>query len=308
MINVTKSYLPPIEEYQKQLSKIWNNSWLTNHGPLVQELEHKLKEYLGVGHLLFTSNGTIAIQLAIKALELTGEIITTPFSYVATTTSILWENCTPVFADIDKKSFCIDPEEIEKHITVNTSAILATHVYGNACDIFKIEEIAKKHHLKVIYDGAHAFDVNVNGTSIFNYGDVSTISFHATKLFHTTEGGAIITKDKNLAEKLFLYRSFGHIGDDYHTIGINGKNSEFHAAMGLCNLPHVVDIIENRKKSVSLYRSLLNSPKLFFPEQHPSQTNNYAYFPVVFENEETLLSEKFYWKTKLTPEDIFTHP
>ena len=198
MINVTKSYLPPIEEYLKYLSGIWENSWLTNQGPLVVELEKQLKDYLGVENLLFVSNGTIAIQLAIKALELKGEIITTPFSYVATTTSVIWENCTPVFADIDKNSLCIDPDKIEKLITPDTSAILATHVFGHACDILRIEEIANKYKLKIIYDGAHAFGVKVGNESIFNFGDVSTISFHATKLFHTVEGGAIITKDKEL--------------------------------------------------------------------------------------------------------------
>ncbi len=290
MINVTKSYLPPIEEYQKYLAGIWTNSWLTNHGPLVQELEHKLKEYLGVENLLFVSNGTIALQLAIKALDLKGEIITTPFSYVATAASIIWENCTPVFADIENKSFCVNPEEIEKHINSKTSAILATHVYGNACNVSEIEKIAQKHNLKVIYDGAHAFGITINGNSIFNFGDVSTISFHATKLFHTIEGGAIITKDKKLAEKLYLYRSFGHIADDYYSVGINGKNSEFHAAMGLCNLPRVDEIVDNRKKTVLLYKSLLNGSKIFFPEKHSRQSINNSYFPVVFENKETLLS------------------
>ena len=289
MINVTKSFLPPQEEYQKYLSDIWYNSWLTNHGPMVQELEKKLKEYLGVEHLLYMSNGTIAIQIAIQALELKGEVITTPFSYVATTTSVLWEGCTPVFADIDSKSFCLDPEEIEKRITPATTAILATHLYGHACDIKKIEKIALKYNLKVIYDGAHAFDVKVDGSSIFNYGDVSTISFHATKLFHTIEGGAVITKDKKLAEKMLLYRSFGHIGDDYYSIGINGKNSEFHAAMGLCNLPYVAAIIDNRKKRVQLYHDLFKNSKITFPEITVEQSLNYAYFPVVFENEETLL-------------------
>jgi dTDP-4-amino-4,6-dideoxygalactose transaminase len=290
MINVTQSYLPPLEEYQQYLKKIWENSWLTNQGPLVQELEKKLKDYLGVENLLFVSNGTIAIQLVIKALKLKGEIITTPFSYVATTTSIIWENCTPVFADIEDQTFCINPREIEKHITPKTSAILATHVYGNACDVEKIETLAKKYNLKIIYDGAHAFGINIGATSVFNYGDVSTISFHATKLFHTIEGGAIITKDKTLAEKLFLYRSFGHIGDDYYSIGINGKNSEFHAAMGLCNLPRVNEIMDNRKNTILLYKTLLLNPRISFPEIHPHQNNNYSYFPVVFENEKTLLA------------------
>ncbi|MBC7525088.1 MAG: DegT/DnrJ/EryC1/StrS family aminotransferase [Flavobacterium sp.] len=292
MINVTKSFLPPIEEYQEYLAKIWDSSHLTNQGPLVKELEGQLKKHLGVENLLFVSNGTIALQLAIKALDLKGEIITTPFSYVATTTSILWENCTPVFADIDPQSFCINPSDIENHITPNTSAILATHVYGYSCDVIKIEEIAKKHNLKVIYDGAHAFGVNVYEKSIFNYGDISTISFHATKLYHTVEGGAIIVKNAELAQKLYLYRSFGHIADNYYTLGINGKNSEFHAAMGLCNLPKVENIMENRKQTVLLYKKLLDSSKLFFPQKHPNQELNYAYFPVVFENENVLLKVK----------------
>jgi len=292
MINVTKSYLPPIEEYQKYLSKIWDTAWLTNQGPLVTELENKLKEYLGVQNLLFVSNGTIALQLAIKALDLKGEIITTPFSYVATTTSIIWENCIPVFADIDPLTFCIDPGEIEKQITSKTSAILATHVYGHACDVETIKKIAEKYNLKIIYDGAHAFGINVNQNSIFNYGDVSTISFHATKLFHTIEGGAIVTNDAALHNKLYLYRSFGHLGDDYYSMGINGKNSEFHAAMGLCNLTKVKEIIENRKSSISLYRNLLGSKKINYPSLSPNQNYNYAYFPVVFEDEAVLLKAK----------------
>lgn len=292
MINVTKSFLPPQEEYQKYVSGIWDNAWLTNHGPLVQELEKKLKKYLGVENLLYVSNGTVALQIAIKALELKGEVITTPFSYVATTTSLIWENCTPVFADIDKQTFCLDADAIERHITPATTAILATHVYGYACELEKIEKIALKHNLKVIYDGAHAFGVQVNGRSIFDFGDVSTVSFHATKLFHTIEGGAVITKDKALAEKMSLYRSFGHIGDDYYSMGINGKNSEFHAAMGLCNLPYVNDIIKSREQSVALYRQLLNNPSVIFPGAKVEQSLNYAYFPVVFENEARLLKIK----------------
>lgn len=292
MINVTKSYLPPIEEYLNYLSVIWENSWLTNQGPLVVELEKKLKEYLGVENLLFVSNGTIAIQLAIKALDLKGEIITTPFSYVATTTSVIWENCTPVFADIDKNNLCIDPDKIEKLISPSTSAILATHVFGHSCDIVRIEEIAKKYKLKVIYDGAHAFGVKIGNESIFNFGDVSTISFHATKLFHTVEGGAIISKDKELIKKLYLYRSFGHIGDEYFSVGINGKNSEFHAAMGLCNLPKVDEFILQRKNITELYKSELASVPLIFPEINKNLKYNYSYFPVLFRNEDELLKIK----------------
>ena len=292
MINVTKSYLPPIEEYQKYLSKIWENSWLTNQGPLVTELEQKLKDILNVKNLLFVSNGTIALQLAIKALDLKGEIITTPFSYVATTTSIIWENCTPVFADIDPESFCINPQQIEKLITKDTSAILATHVYGMPCAVEAIDAIAKKNNLKVIYDGAHAFGVKYKGESIFKFGDVSTLSFHATKLFHTVEGGAVIVQDDELFRKLFLYRSFGHIGDEYFSIGINGKNSEFHAAMGLCNLPKVKDFIQQRKAIAAIYLSELKSLPLSFPAIPASVEYNHAYSPVLFRNEQELLTTK----------------
>lgn len=279
-----------MEEYTRYLSGIWENSWLTNHGPLVQQLEKQLKDFLGVEHLLYVTNGNIAIQLAIKALELNGEIITTPFSYVATTNSVLWENCKPVFADIDPATYCINPNDIEKLITSNTSGILATHVYGNACDVEAIQQIATKHHLKIIYDGAHSFGVNFKNESILNYGDASTLSFHATKLYHTIEGGAIITKDKALADKLALYRSFGHMGDDYYSVGINGKNSEFHAAMGLANLPHIENIMASRRLTTKLYQTLLNPNKIHYPEKHPLQNQNYSYFPVLLESEQVMLN------------------
>ena len=232
MINVTKTFLPPLDEYIKYLEKIWETHWVTNQGPLAEDLESKLKEYLNVKNLLLVSNGTIALQLAIKALNLKDEIITTPYSYVATTNSILWENCTPVFCDIENKTFCIDADKIEKLINENTSAILATHVYGFPCDVVKIKSLADKYNLKVIYDGAHAFGVNYKNQSLLNFGDISTVSFHATKIFHTIEGGAVITNEDKLNEKLFLYRAFGHLDDEYFSIGINGRTSEFHAAMG----------------------------------------------------------------------------
>jgi dTDP-4-amino-4,6-dideoxygalactose transaminase len=198
MINVTKSYLPSLSEYTKVIESIWHNYHLTNRGPLVQKLEKDICEKMKLNNMLFVSNGTIAIQLAIKALNITGEVITTPFSYVATTNSLLWENCYPVFADISEKTFCLDPDKVEALITSKTTAILATHVYGIPCEVDRIEKIAQKHNLKVIYDAAHAFGVEVNNKSIFNYGDVSTCSFHATKLFHTIEGGSITTKDSEL--------------------------------------------------------------------------------------------------------------
>src|SRR5690554_4480924 len=191
MIPITKPFLPPKEEYEKYLKDIWERNWLTNNGPLTQELEKKVKAHLKVKELLFVTNGTIALQMAIKALNLSGEIITTPFSFVATTSSIVWEGCQPVFVDIDADSLNIDPEKIEAAITEKTSAILATHVYGNTCDVIAIEKIAQKHDLKVIYDGAHAFGVEVHGKSVFEYGDISVCSLHATKLYHSIEGGLV---------------------------------------------------------------------------------------------------------------------
>lgn len=292
MINVTKSYLPKLQNYVDLIEGIWENHYLTNRGPLVQKLEKDICEKLKTKNLLFVSNGTIAIQLAIKAMEICGEVITTPFSYVATTTSILWENCQPVFCDIDKNTFCIDADKLEALITSKTSAILATHVYGIPCEVEKIELIAKKHNLKVIYDAAHAFGVIYKNQSILNYGDVSTCSFHATKLFHTVEGGSVTTKDAELFEKIKLYHSFGHIGDDYFTQGINGKNSEFHAAMGLCNLPMLDELIENRKKTTELYTSLISNENISRPQIPKDTEYNYAYYPVVFKDESTLLAVK----------------
>lgn len=295
MINVTKSFLPPIEEYVKYLEGIWERCHLTNHGPLVNELEEKLKTYLGVKNFFYLNNGTIAIQLAIKALDVTGEVITTPFSYVATCSSIVWENAKPVFVDIDPDNFTIDATKIEAAITPRTSAILATHVYGIPCNVEEIDRIAKKHKLKVIYDAAHAFGVEYKGASLLNYGHISTLSFHATKLFHTVEGGGITTNDDELAHRIAYMRNFGHKGqEEFWGLGINGKSSEFHAAMGLCMFPQIGDILEVRKKLSGLYDRYIDELKL--PVQRPTvpaHTNyNYAYYPVVFENEKKLLSVK----------------
>jgi dTDP-4-amino-4,6-dideoxygalactose transaminase len=290
MINVTKAFLPPIEEYNKYLEGIWQRVWLTNYGPLVTELQERLIKTLDVPSLFFCTNGTIAIQVAIKALEIKGEVITTPFSYVATTNSILWENCKPIFADIREDDFCIDVEKIEEKITENTSAILAVHVYGFPCNVEAIERIAKKHRLKVIYDGAHAFGVKYKNKSLLSYGDISTCSFHATKLFHTTEGGAIISNISENNGKIKLLQTFGHSEDDYFCLGINGKNSEFHAAMGLCNLPWVERIIQRRKEISEKYNSELNfNTKLSKPSSVLDFEYNYAYYPVLFRSEKKLL-------------------
>lgn len=293
MIPVTKSYLPPIEDYIEHLRKIWDSNQLTNNGPLVQELEQKLKTYLGVKHLFFVSNGTIALQIAIKALDLKGEIITTPFSYVATTSSIVWEGCQPVFVDIDPKTLCIDPDMIEAAITPTTTGILATHVYGIPCAVEKIQQIAQKHGLKVIYDAAHTFGVKYQGRSLVSYGDISTLSFHATKLFHTVEGGAIITDDDGLAHRIGYMRNFGHNGPEgFWGVGINGKNSEFHAAMGLCNLPHIEEIIAARKQVSGWYDDLLLASDLTRPVLPDGTEYNFAYYPVLFPSEESLLQAR----------------
>jgi dTDP-4-amino-4,6-dideoxygalactose transaminase len=290
MINVTKAFLPALSEYTNYLERIWERGWLTNYGPLVLELEEQLKKYLGVKHLFTVNNGTIALQIVIKGLNLKGEIITTPFSYVATTASIVWENCEPVFVDIDPNTLCLDPQLIEQKITPNTSAILATHVYGNACDVEAIEKVAKKHNLKVIYDAAHAFAVNYKGQSLLNYGNVSTLSFHATKLFHTIEGGAIITNDDDLAHKLSYMCNFGHNGpEDFIGLGTNAKLSEFHAAMGLCVLPKVQELISIRKNVSHLYDKLFQNLPFIRPFINKKLKYNYAYYPIILPNETMVL-------------------
>ena len=254
MIPVTKSFLPPIEEYMAQVQRAYNNQWLTNRGELVKELEENLKSYLSTDNILITNNGTVPLQIAIKLLGNGGEIITTPFSYVATTAAIVWEGCTPVFVDINPEYLTIDETKIEAAITEKTTCILATHVFGNPCNVEAIDAIAKKHNLKVIYDAAHCFGVKYNDKSIFEYGDVSTCSFHATKLFHTGEGGAVFCKDETLRHKIFYSHNFGHDGPlSFHGLGINGKISELQAAMGLAVWPYISDIIDKRKNVVHAY-------------------------------------------------------
>lgn len=301
-IYVTKTFLPPQEEYQKMLEEVWCNNWITNRGKLVVGLEEKLKDYLGSPDLVLTNNGTVALQLAIKALNLKGEIITTPFSYVATTSSIVWEGLTPVFVDIHSDYLTIDESKIEEAITPNTSAILATHVYGNPCNVESIERIAVKYNLKVIYDAAHCFGINYKGTSIFSFGDVSICSFHATKLFHTGEGGAVFIKDKVLLERLYNHHNFGHKGNEqFHGLGINGKMSELQAAMGLSVLPYMETILEDRKRLVQEYSQGLKNLNIDFLKLRENTEWNYSYYPVVFKTEEDLIM----LKNALEKENIF---
>jgi dTDP-4-amino-4,6-dideoxygalactose transaminase len=290
MITVTKTFFPPFEDYQTKLRQIWESGWLTNDGRLENELTVKIGQYLSVSNVELVANGMLALQLAIKALQLNGEIITTPYSYVATANAIVWEGCTPVFVDIDEKTFCIDPDLIASAITEKTSAIMATHVYGYPCDVKTIEAIGQKHNLKVIYDGAHCFGVKLSGQSLLMHGDIATLSFHATKLFHTAEGGAVVCRDENIAKRIGVMKRFGHLGeDDYQEIGINAKISELHAAMGLCMLPFIDQIIERRRQIKNLYDELLKDSDLYSPKVPREVDYNYNYYPVIFSSHEDMI-------------------
>jgi len=290
-IFVTRSFLPPRAELDAYLDRVWASHQLTNNGQLVQELEARLKDRLGVEHLFFVGNGTIALQIAIRALDLEGEIITTPYSYVASTGSILWERCVPVYADIDARTCCIDPARIEERITPKTSAILATHVYGLACEVEAIEALAEKHGLKVIYDGAHAFGSRYKGRSLMGFGDITTGSFHATKIFHSVEGGCIIAKDADVARRIILMRQFGHANDDHFMMGVNGKNSEFHAAMGLCVLDHFPEILADREAQWTRYaEAFRDDVACALMPIDPDLRYNHSYFPIVFDTHGRMLA------------------
>ena len=299
MINVTKSYLPNKDKYKKYIDEIYENGWLTNQGPLVQRLEKRLAQYLGVKNIVLVSNGTIALEIAYRALDLKGEVITTPFSFVATTSSLVTNKLIPIFVDINEKTFNLNPKNIEKKITSRTSAILPVHVFGNACEVEEIKKIANKHNLKVIYDAAHAFDVKYKDKSLLSYGDISTLSFHATKLFHTIEGGALIINDDSLLEKVRYLINFGIKNqEEIPHLGTNAKMNEFEAAMGLCILDDIEDIKTNRKKVVENYKIGLES-LVTFQEQNNQASENYSYFPILFKNEEELSKVQspayFYW-------------
>lgn len=287
MINVTKTTLPPINKYIKYLKKIWANNWVTNKGEFVLKLEKELEDYLKIKNLSVVSNGTVAMQLAFKALGLKGEVITTPFTFPATTNALIWEGLKPVFADIDPQTFNIDPKEIEKKITKSTTAVLAVHVFGNPCDILAIEKIAKKHNLKVIYDSAHAFGVEYKGKSIFRWGDINTLSFHAAKNFHTVEGGAVITKDKKDNQKINLLRNHGiKTYDKVVLAGINAKMNELQAIMGLCVLEEFEKEIMKRKNIYQKYLSVFSKNQVKLQKLNNNLTKyTYPYFPVCFNSQ-----------------------
>lgn len=288
MIPVTKAYLPDRSKYQAYVDAIFDSGCLTNNGSLLQELEKRLAEHLGVKHVICVANGSIALQVAYKALDLKGEVITTPFSFAATTSTLVWENLIPVFADIDVNSFNIDATNIEGLITEKTSAILPVHVFGNPCEVEAIQSIADRRNLKVIYDAAHAFGVDFKGKSVLGYGNASTVSFHATKLFHTIEGGAVITDDADLAKKVRLLINFGITGPlTIESIGINGKMNELEAAMGLCVLDEIATIKSERKHIWKRYQQEL-SGWLDFQQWNTKSLNNFAYAPVLFQSENQL--------------------
>ncbi len=292
MINVTKTYLPSLEKYQDFVQRIFESGWLTNNGEFTRTLEKRLSEYLQVPYVVLVSNGTLALQIAYRLLDVKNQAITTPFSFVATSSSLVWEGIQPVFADIDSENFNIDPKNVEKLISPLTSAIVGVHVFGNPCDDEALSTISKAHSIPIIYDAAHAFGVNYKGKSIAGLGDISTFSFHATKIFHTIEGGAIIVKDKATYDRAKLLINFGIPGyDQISELGINAKMNEFQAAMGLCILDEIDNIIESRKVVSDRYTDAL-SPINSLTLQHfnANATNNYAYFPVVFQSENILLN------------------
>lgn len=289
MIPVTRSYLPNKDKYKAYVDKIYESGWLTNNGILLQELEQRLATYLGVKNIILVANGSLALQLAYKALNLTGEVITTPFSFAATTSTLAWEGLDPIFADINKKTFNLDPQSIKECITNRTSAIVPVHVFGNPCEVEAIQQIADNFGLKVIYDAAHAFGVKYKGQSVLNYGDISTLSFHATKLFHTIEGGAIVTDDDELARKIRLLMNFGITGPiTIESVGTNAKMNEFEAAMGLCVLDEIESIRSERAKIWKKYQEELEDI-VEFQSWNEYSSNNYAYAPVLFRSNTELL-------------------
>jgi dTDP-4-amino-4,6-dideoxygalactose transaminase len=284
MINVTKTYLPDREKYKRYIDRIFESGWLTNNGQLVRELEKRLSEYLQVENLMVVTNGTIALQIAYKVLGIKGDAITTPFSFVATTSSMVWEGINPVFCDIDSHTLNITPESITSKITKNAGSIIPVHVFGNSCAVEEIDDIARRNKLKIVYDAAHAFGIKYKGTSILNYGDASILSFHSTKIFHTIEGGAIVFRKREDLEKARLMINFGISGyDAVSGLGINGKMNEFQAAMGLCLLDDISLILERRKAVHMKYvKAFSPDSSVFLQKQNTDASQNYAYFPVIF--------------------------
>jgi dTDP-4-amino-4,6-dideoxygalactose transaminase len=297
---VTQPYLPPLAEFIPYLEKIWQNKILTNGGPFHQQLEKALCEYLGVAHIALFTNATIALVTALQALRVTGEVITTPYSFVATSHSLLWNSIKPVFADIDKNTLNLDPMKIEAAITPQTTAIMPVHCYGQSCDAEAIQEIADTYNLRVIYDAAHAFGVRDKGGSILRYGDLSVLSFHATKVFNTFEGGAIVCPDAKTKERIDKLKNFGHAGEiNVVAPGINGKMSEFNAALGLLQLNYIDQAIARRKEIDLAYRQRLENTRGIRCLQDSGEiVANYAYFPILVTADYAIKRDELYQRLK----------
>lgn len=291
-INVTKSFLPPFEEYESVIKQIWNNRWLTNNGPIHMELENEITKYLKVNQSTLFTNGHLALDIAIKSMNLKGEVITTPFTFASTAHAIVSNNLKPVFCDINLKNFTIDVEKIEALITDKTCAIIPVHVFGYPCNVKAIEQIAKKYNLKVIYDAAHVFGVEIDGIGIGNYGDISMFSLHATKVYNSIEGGLLTFKDDTLKDKFNSYKNFGI--SDYESVkyvGSNAKMNEFQAAMGLVNLRYINEQIINRKIITDIYKSQLKEIEgIYMVEGKANVKHNYAYFPIIIDENKTGIS------------------
>lgn len=301
MINVTKTYLPDKKKFQQYVDEVFNSGWITNEGPLVKKLEKRLANYLGVKNIILVSSGTSALEIAYRTLGIKGSVITTPFSFVATTSSLVTNGLRPIFADIDPKTLNINHKDIESLIEKDTQAIVPVHIFGNSCEVDEIDKIAKKNNLKVIYDAAHAFGVKCKGQSILNYGDISTLSFHATKLFHTIEGGALVINDDSLVQKARYLINFGiENSESIPELGTNAKMNELEAAMGLCVLDDIEKILDKRKTIYEKYFDVLG--KMFtFPENSLRSTHNYSYFPIIFSSEILLYKVL----SNLNKEDIY---
>ena len=300
-ITVTSPLLPNLDDFHEMLKEIWESKWITNNGSFHKQLEKALCEYLKVPHISLFTNGTLPLLTALQALRITGEVITTPYSFVATTHSIWWNGCKPVFVDIDPETGNIDPDKIEAAITPKTTAIMPVHVYGKPCDTKRIKEIADKYGLKVIYDAAHAFGVEVNGESVLNCGDMSTLSFHATKVYNTLEGGALVMHDEQTKKRIDYLKNFGFAGEtEVVAPGINSKVDEVRSAYGLLNLRQVDQAISNRRHVAQRYREALrNVPGLRFFDDTPGVRHNYSYFPVFVNAEEYgMTRDELYFRMK----------
>lgn len=311
MILVTKPFSPPVDEYINLLEGIWSRNYFTNNGPLVIELEERLEQYLDVRKLYFVSNGTISLQIVLKCLDKgKRKILTTPFTYIATASSIVWEGFEPVFIDIDNETFNVDASKIEEFISLDVAGMLFTHCFGNPCKVEVIDTLSEKYNIPIIYDAAHAFGVKYKNTSILNYGLFSSLSFHSTKLFHTVEGGGIVVNDPKFDQEIALRRNFGHNGPEiFDAIGINGKNSEFHAAMGIVNMKYIDEILTRRRDQYLLYCELLKDLPIQFQKIEENTTYNYAYMPIVLSSEKlTSLVIKRLEESNISPRRYFYPP